>query len=177
MKSALFTNWTTEEFSCAWDGKIRKYNPNESEYLPDSLAQHYAKHLTNRELLRKDSNGNYIYKDGEKATSPKFPEQNPIYMQLFNKAYTPGEQEIQGTDRRGELDATIESLNKNKAKDKSEELQTPIDDDDFIDVPVDPSTSQTETPEQIIETPENVDDKIKRLKKELRELDKIKKQK
>src|SRR3990167_4993293 len=87
-------------------------------YLPDYLAQHYTSTLTNRELLRTDSNGALIHKDGEKMTSPKHPEQVPLYMELFNKAYTPDEDKT--PEKKSDLDAEIDVLNRNKTKELSD---------------------------------------------------------
>ena len=120
-KTALFTNFTDQEFIGWWDGKAKKFEPGQSLYMPDYLAQHYAKHLTNRELLRTDKHGNLIYKNGEKFTSPKKPEEVAVFMELFNKAYTPQEdranEEI-SEGGRGDVDSIIESTNKNKEKEK-----------------------------------------------------------
>lgn len=115
MKTALFTNWTDREFIGAYNGKSRTYKAGQSEWMPDHLARHFAKHLTNRELLRTDVNGNLIYKNGDKMTSPKKPEEVPIFMELFNKAYTPDENEDVG-DKEDDLDALITSANKNRAE-------------------------------------------------------------
>ena len=114
MKTALFTNFTDQEFIGYWDGKGKKFDPGQSLYMPDYLAKHFAKHLTNRELLRIDGNGNLIHKDGDKITSPKKPEQVPMFMDLFNKAYTPGETEELG-DQKDDVDALINSANKNRS--------------------------------------------------------------
>ena len=117
MRTALFTNFTSEEFTGWWDGKAKKFEPGQSLYMPDYLAQHYAKHLTNRELLRTDKHGNLIHKGGDKFTSPKRPSDVPLFMELFNKAYTPTEEEsIEGT--KSDIDSIIESTNKNKKKEE-----------------------------------------------------------
>lgn len=116
MKTALFTNFTDEEFVGSWDGKLRKFPPGSSLYMPDSLAQHYAKHLVNRELLRVGADGKLIYKDGEKMTSPKFPEQVPLFMELFNKAYRSESVEMGEDSKKDALDVEIEALNKNRQK-------------------------------------------------------------
>ena len=105
MKTALFTNFTDKEFIGYWDGKARKFTPGESKYMPDYLAQHFARHLTNRVLIEKGL---------ERATSPKFPEQIPEYMQIFNKAYIPDTSEELGENKKTELDIDIEVANKNK---------------------------------------------------------------
>ena len=117
-KTALFTNYTDEEFIGYWDGKGRKFAPGQSLYVPDYLARHYAATLTNRELLRIDKNGQPVVKDGEKMTSPKHPEQVPKYMELFNKAYTPDEEE-ESTKKKSDLDTEIDVLNRNKTKELS----------------------------------------------------------
>ena len=98
MKTALFTNFSNESFTGYWDGKAKIFKAGESRYMPDYLAKHYAKHLVNRELLRRDDNGNLIYKDGEKFTSPKRPEDIPLYMELFGKAYQSEEEEQDDID-------------------------------------------------------------------------------
>jgi hypothetical protein len=130
-KTALFTNFTDQEFTGYWDGKGRKYAPGKSEYMPDYLARHFAKHLANRELLRLDKEGNLIHKDGDKMTSPKFPEQVPMYMELFNKGYTPDNTEDIGTPKE-DVDVLIETANKNRKKIADEEVMTvtPPDDDE-----------------------------------------------
>lgn len=119
MKTALFTNWTDQEFIGYWDGKAKKFPPGASIYMPDYLARHFAKHLTNRELLRTDVNGQPIHKDGEKMTSPKRPEEVPLFMELFHKAFQPDDIEELGSER-DNIDALIGSANKNREKRASE---------------------------------------------------------
>lgn len=142
MKTALFTNFTSYEFIGYWDGKPKKFAPGQSIWMPDYLAKHFAKHLTNRELLRTDKQGNPIYKDGEKMTSPKNPEQVPMFMELFNKAYTPDETEELGSQK-DDVDALIASANKNREAGKSSQK---------ADVEQDPNEPQ------IIPSPDDEDD-------------------
>lgn len=113
MKTALFSNFTTEEFIGYWDGKPKKFAPGQSIYMPDYLARHFAKHLVNRELLRPGA-----YKDGEKMTSPKKPEEVPLFMELFNKAYTPDNTEELG-EIKDDVNSLIDSANKNRQSIKS----------------------------------------------------------
>jgi len=115
MKTALFTNFTNETFIGYWDGKAKKFEPGKSVYMPDYLARHFAKHLTNRELLRTDKDGNLLIKGGDKMTSPKFPEQAPLFMDLFNKAYTPDEDEAEFMEKEDAVDTQIAMANKNRA--------------------------------------------------------------
>lgn len=115
MKTALFTNFTKEAFVGFWNGKGKKFAPGQSLYMQDFLAKHFSKHLANRELLRKDENGNAIYPDGEKFTSPKKPEEVPQFMELFNQAYTPDEMDELGEDKE-DIDSLIEVANKNRGK-------------------------------------------------------------
>ena len=125
MKTALFTNFTNEEFTGYWDGKGKTFIPGQSLYMPDYLARHFAKHLTNRELLRIDKNGSLVYKDGEKMTSPKKPEDVPIFMELFNKAFTPDEsEEIGSVEKKDDIDTLIDVANKNK--EVSNSLEKPV---------------------------------------------------
>lgn len=110
--SALFTNFTTDTFIGYWNGKGRVFEPGQSAYLPYSLAAHYAKHLVNRELLRTKEDGSAVYPNGEKMTSPKRPDDVPLFMELFNKAVqvtdTPSEQKKDNTD------ALIDEMNRNR---------------------------------------------------------------
>lgn len=79
MKTALFFNFTDKSFTGFWDGKPKTFAPGQREYMPEYLAKHFAKHLTNKVLLEKGGvNENY--------TSPKFPEQVPQFMDIFKKA-------------------------------------------------------------------------------------------
>lgn len=126
MKTAKFFNFTNQEFIGYWDGKGRKYPAGSSEFMPDYLAKHFAKHLVNRELLSTDSNGNLIYKDGEKMTSPKKPNEAPMFMELFNKAYIPDDTEDIG-ENKDDLDSLIKSANKNRAS-KNAEVEAKIED-------------------------------------------------
>lgn len=77
MKTALFFNFTSNPFTGYWDGKPKTFKPGEKVYMPEYLAKHYAKHLTNKVLLEQGK---------ETATSPKFPEQVPQFMEIFNQA-------------------------------------------------------------------------------------------
>jgi len=117
-QTALFTNFSNEEYTGYYDGKPRTFAPGESLYMPDYLARHYAKHLVNRELLRRLPDGRPVYPDGEKMTSPKFPKQVPLFMELFNKAYViDGSDELgQGETSNDAEEAVIASVNKNKTR-------------------------------------------------------------
>lgn len=118
-KFANFTNFTNEEFVGYWDGRSKKFAPGQSLYMPDYLAKHFAKHLVNKELLKTDGSGNLVYKDGDKMTSPKFPEQVPLFMKLFNQAYTPDESEpTTNPSTKEDLDAIIDKANKKKTINK-----------------------------------------------------------
>lgn len=134
MKTALFTNFTEEEFTGFWDGKGKTYKPGQSQYMPSYLAEHFATHLVNRELLRRDSKGELLISSGDKYVSPKHPEDVPVFMNLFQKAYKP-EPTADGEEE-SELDTLINAANKNKTVEKqeehvgSDELQTPTDDDE-----------------------------------------------
>ena len=113
MKTALFVNFTNEDFTGFWDGIGKNIKAGESLYMPDYLAKHFAKHLTNRELIKKNT------KEGETSTSPKKPEDVPAFMELFNKAYIPEEDETI-TQEKDDINVQIEVANKNKRKELKE---------------------------------------------------------
>lgn len=90
MANATFHNFSNEPFTGYWDGKPKTFKAGDRVYMPAWLAEHFAKHLANRELIRAGK---------ETYTSPKFPRQVPQFMEVFNKAFIPeaakaGETEI-----------------------------------------------------------------------------------
>jgi len=107
MKTALFTNYSKQPFTGFWDGKGKKFEPGQSLYMPDYLARHFALGLANRELIRLGK---------ERATSPKFPEQVPDFMEQFNKAYTPDPENDEGEpgQEKDSIDTLINVANKNR---------------------------------------------------------------
>ena len=90
-KQAKFVNFTKEDFTGHWNGKAQVLKAGETYIVDDYLARHYAKHLTNRELLKTNIKGVLIHKDGDKFTSPKHPEEVPAFMKFYNEAYIPEE--------------------------------------------------------------------------------------
>ena len=121
VKTVLFRNFSDQVFSaveehevrvgdsvrmlidenCKWDGEPYTFQPGESRYMADWKAAHFAKHLVNRELLKKGM---------ENDTSPKSPKDNPRYMELFVQAY------IEDPKSAPKSESMIEDeiLNKNK---------------------------------------------------------------
>jgi len=49
-----FTNWTDQDFSHKWDNVEYNFKAGQSEMLQDYLAHHFAKHLAQREINRKN---------------------------------------------------------------------------------------------------------------------------
>lgn len=50
----MFVNWTDEDFKWKYDGELYEFKSKKSMYLPDYLARHFAKHLVDRELTKKE---------------------------------------------------------------------------------------------------------------------------
>lgn len=50
MQTCLFTNWTDETFTGVWDKQSYEIKSGASIYLEDWKAEHFAKHLIDREL-------------------------------------------------------------------------------------------------------------------------------
>ena len=113
IQTALFTNFSDKDFLGWWNGKSKRFKPGQSLWMPAYLARHFAKHLANREILK--------YPKGDTMTSPKKPEDVPIFMRLFEKAYTPDKsKENEIGDKKDDIDAIIESTNRNKQKESEE---------------------------------------------------------
>lgn len=143
MKLAKFTNWTKEEFVGEWNGKKKKFPAHPAEgssvWLPDYLAAHWSKYLTNRELQRM-IDGKEVYPGGETMTSPKFPDQVPLYMELFNKAYTSSEEDEVG-ENQDDLDTLIAVANKNR-EGKVIKEQPPLNSNPSMTTPPNPNEPQ-----------------------------------
>lgn len=77
-RTAMFHNFSSKPFTGYWNGKARTFQPGDRKFMPKYLAEHYAKHLVNRELIEAGK---------ETSVSPKKPEQVPAFMELFNKAF------------------------------------------------------------------------------------------
>lgn len=78
MTNATFHNIDTKPFTGYWDGKPKTFKAGERVHMPSWLAEHFAKHLTNR-LLQEA--GKEVY------CSPKFPAQVPQFMEIFGKCF------------------------------------------------------------------------------------------
>lgn len=138
MKTAIFTNFTDEDFIGYWDGKGKRIPAHQSLMMPDYLAEHFAKHLANRELLRTNDKKELLIKNGDKYTSPKKPNEVPEFMKLFNKAYKPSDDEDMSDE---EVEINIANAGKENGSskgNKSENSNEPqvvllpdLEDDDY----------------------------------------------
>lgn len=97
MTNATFNNFTDKPFTGYWNGKSKTFKPGDSVYMPAYLAEHFAKHLTNRTLQEMGK---------ETYCSPKNPGQVPQFMEIFNKAFIRDEV----SEHQNELDAEISSV-------------------------------------------------------------------
>jgi hypothetical protein len=89
MKIASFTNYTSEPFTGKWNGVAKTFKPGEKRQMAEYLARHFAKHLANQELIKKNK---------QVHTSPKDPEKDEVFMIEFNKAFfiDEGQTELDG---------------------------------------------------------------------------------
>ena len=76
---ARFTNWSDESFSWKWAGEEATFEAGESRVMPIGLAEHFAKHLTNRELTKKGL---------EMFCSPKSSVEVAKFKEYFDKAFS-----------------------------------------------------------------------------------------
>lgn len=97
MTNATFYNFSAEAFTGYWNGKSKTFKAGEKVYMPAYLAEHFAKHLTNRELIRTGK---------ETYTSPKDPAKTPQFMEVFNKAFI----RDTASENQNEIDAEISAV-------------------------------------------------------------------
>lgn len=101
MRTAIFFNFTDKPFTGYWNGRPHTFKPGEKKYMPQYLAEHFAKHLTNEILTSQER---YAY------TSPKKPTEVREFMDLFEKACIVSETE----DDQDEAGMEIELANKSR---------------------------------------------------------------
>lgn len=115
-RQALFFNFTEKPFTGYWDGKAKTFKPGAKQYMEEWRARHYAKHLTNKVLLEQGK---------ENSTSPKFPEQVPDFINLFNKACIIEEDQDENQDASDLIDKQHEE--RNVPASKSKKVPTVVD--------------------------------------------------
>jgi hypothetical protein len=103
MKLAKFVNFTDDLFAhpslgghdelCQWGREPYSFPPHTSQTMEDWKAAFFAKHLTNRELLKLPDN------IGDYHTSPKNPEEDKYFMEFYNQCYVPVEMEEQTPEK------------------------------------------------------------------------------
>lgn len=107
MKLATFTNFTDDIFAhpslgghddlCQWGREPYCFQPHSEITMEDWKARFFAKHLTNRELM-KMPNG-----VGEYHTSPKMDldgnVDDEMFLGIFNQCYKPVEMEDQSPEK------------------------------------------------------------------------------
>ena len=115
MTNATFHNFSSEPFTGYWNGKPKTFKPGERLYMPAYLAEHFAKHLANRELIRA---GKEVY------TSPKNPGQVPQFMEVFSKAFIPDEPVEGRTELDDEINAAVREPSMNIEVEKPKKIDT-----------------------------------------------------
>lgn len=87
-QNATFHNFTSEPFTGYWNGKPKTFRPGEQVHMSAPLAEHFAKHLTNKVLMGMGG-------INETYTSPKNPAQVPVFMDIFRKAFIPDGKQVE----------------------------------------------------------------------------------
>jgi hypothetical protein len=79
-----FTNFSNEDFTWTWNGIPYTFPAQSVKFMETGLANHFAKHLVNRELLKRGR---------ENDTSPKVNSEgridNPFFLALYNQCIEP----------------------------------------------------------------------------------------
>lgn len=100
----IFHNFTTKPFTGYWNGKAYTFKPGVKKYYIKGIAEHFAKHLTNQVLTESGK---------ETFTSPKKPQEVPVFMEVFNKALlteeVPDEDNLEIPE--GEVESDVPSMN------------------------------------------------------------------
>lgn len=116
-KSVLFKNWSSEDFSWTWDGVSYEFQAGQTMYLQDYLAEHFAKHLADREMIRAGLELNYRTR----------PERQGFIDKCFDKASAQSAEsdahaEFQNLNRNADIEAASPRKRKTKIVDVPEEV-------------------------------------------------------
>lgn len=108
-KAVKFTNFSDETFVGVWNREPREYKPGKGEILPFYMADHFSKHLIDREITKLGKNTN-----------------NPdLRAEMLDKCI--GNEVIDATS---ETDLEIKILNK-KVKEKKEDKKEEKKEEEF----------------------------------------------
>lgn len=118
-KAISFYNWTDEDFIHTWDKTEYEFPAGSKMLLEEGLARHFAKHLTDRELLKmKDEKGDQLMTNHfsrAEVLSKCFPDatqvegRNEVDLQIKLDNQVPGEQVKQG--KAGKPRKEVEEIN------------------------------------------------------------------
>ena len=97
--ATLFVNWTNEDFTWDWDGSPTTIKAGDSIYFEAWKAQHFAKHLTDREM-------------NKKGILTNDPRRTDFYSKCFKKA-----------DEEIELAATEEATDEKEVEEKADDAK------------------------------------------------------
>lgn len=100
-QNATFHNFTSEPFTGYWNGKPKTFRPGERVHMSAPLAEHFAKHLTNKVLMGMGG-------INETYTSPKNPAQVPVFMDIFRKAFIPDGKQVEEGSVDDEISKSVE---------------------------------------------------------------------
>ena len=117
-----FYNFSDEDFSHTWDSVIYTFKAGETIMLESYLAEHFAKHLVDRELNKEDLITNLPHNR----------------IKFYNQCIIQSDH----IEARNEVDLKMKMMNKNE---KSEEIEAEIE---KVEEPEEP-VKKERTPEQI----------------------------
>lgn len=123
-QATLFTNWTEEEFTWNWNGQPWTFKAGENKWMDSHLAKHFAKHLTNREIINADKSIN----------SPEWNEYNKKCFGETIKAESPEKLESEVLTKKNEASAEQAAPKKEEVKveaPKVEETKKVNDEESF----------------------------------------------
>lgn len=113
----LFRNFSNEDFTWSWNGVPQTFKAGSEIYMDDSLAEHYAKHLVDREI-QKEKLPDGTRKTVDDSSRPEF-----MAKALVNAQPEP---ELE------KFPEEVQVANKNKrGRHKKEEVQEKKFDEDF----------------------------------------------
>lgn len=108
-QAKLFINWTDREFVGRWNSVEYPFAPGQSMFVEGFKADHFAKHLTNRELT-KDNLAEHC--------SPKEIKDNKVFMDYYKKCFGEATVEAPSEDELATELLNVEEKNPKKGASK-----------------------------------------------------------
>ncbi len=120
-----FTNTTSKDFTCSWDGKEQTFLPGESAVLENGVAEVFAKHLANQKF-----EGTLVASDqtfiDEMNKYLSDPTEEIIAEEITEQIFVEAKEEIDEAKEEAKAEKVVEEMVKEEPKKKGRKYKKEI---------------------------------------------------